>query len=79
MKTPDEVIFAIARFTTLTKDDVEGLGKLDPNQAALVMKTYEDAGKVSDRGLWVKIGELLKQAGEYASIAGIIFSAIPLL
>ena len=77
--TTDVMIEQLAGLTTLTKQDVDDLKSLSPQDAALVMRTYEDMGKVADRGLWVKIGNALKEVGEYAGVAGIIFAAIPLL
>jgi|HubBroStandDraft_4_1064222.scaffolds.fasta_scaffold1365821_1 hypothetical protein len=72
----DDTIAEIAALTTLTRQDVLDLQGLSPEIAAAVMRSYIDSGKVADRGAWVKIGHALKEVGEYAGVATIIFAAL---
>jgi hypothetical protein len=75
----DDTIVQIAHLTSLTRQDVLDLQGLSPEICAAVMRSYIDAGKVADRGTWVKIGNALKEVGEYAGVAPIIFSALAFL
>lgn len=70
----DDLLAQIAALTSLTAQDIEDLRACDPNQIATLMRTYENAGKVSSRGLWVQIANILKQAGDYAPLGSLIVS-----
>ncbi len=72
----DDVLAQIAALTNLTAEDIEDLRACDPNQLATLMRTYQDDGKVSDRGLWVQIGNILKEAEGYVPLGGLIISII---
>lgn len=72
----DDVLAQIAALTNLTAQDIEDLRACDPNQLATLMRTYQDDGKVSDRGLWVQIGSILKQTVDYAPLGSLIVSII---
>jgi hypothetical protein len=72
----NDVLAQIAALTNLTAQDIEDLRACDPNQLATLMRTYEDAAKVSSRGLWVQIGNILKQAEDYAPLGSLIISII---
>lgn len=73
------IVARYAQLTTLTEADMEAIGKLSPQDAALLMRSYEDDGKVSDRGFWGNVANDLIQAGQYTWIATVLFAAIPLL
>ena len=68
----DDVIVEISRMTGLTADDIEGLKACSPQDLAALMDGYITMGKVSDRGVWVVIGEKLQESAPYLSLAGAI-------
>ena len=70
----DDVIVEIARMTGLSANDIEGLKACSPQDLAALMEGYIAMGKVSDRGTWVLIGEKLKQAEPYLSVAVMILA-----
>ncbi len=65
----DDIITKIAAISSLTARDIEDLRACDPNQLALLMQTYEENGLVENRGVWVEIGNALKQSAEYLPLA----------
>jgi hypothetical protein len=75
----DDTIVEIANLTTLSRQDVLDLEGLSPEICAAVMRAYIDSGKVADRGTWVKIANALKEVGDYAGVASIIFGALALV
>lgn len=75
----DDLLTQIAAITTLTSQDIEDLRACDPNQVATLIRTYVDMGKVADRGVWVQVANILKEAGEYAPLASMIIGIIGVL
>jgi len=73
----DDVLSQIAAIApNLTAQDVEDLRACDPVQIAMLMKTYEDMGKVEDRGVWVKIAAVLEPLAAYAPLAAGILTIV---
>ena len=79
MTTLDDVLVRFAGETTLTAADLEGLSTLAPADVALLMRTYEDCGKVHTRSFWERLAAELKTLEEYAPLASLLIAAIPLL
>lgn len=76
----DDMLVSLAGKTSLTPADIEGLKACDnASDLALLMRAYDDAGKVADRGVWSEIGAALLSAEQYAPLATLILAAIPLL
>ena len=65
----DDTITKIAAISALTPRDIEDLRACDPTTLAVLMQTYQDSGAVADRGVWVEIGNILKQSAAYLPLA----------
>jgi len=73
----DDVLSQIAAIApNLTAQDIEDLRACDPTQVAMLMQTYQDMGKVADRGVWLKIAAVLEQVIMYAPLASTIITIV---
>lgn len=73
----DDVLSQIAAIApNLTAQDIEDLRACDPMQIAMLMKTYEDMGKVADRGVWVRIATALEPLAAYAPLVASILTIV---
>jgi hypothetical protein len=76
----DDVLSQIAALApNLTAQDIEDLRACDPGQIAMLMKTYEDMGKIPDRGVWVKIAAALEPLLAYAPLAASLATIVKTL
>jgi hypothetical protein len=68
----DDTLVALCTRTGLTTDDLEGLRACNPAQIAVLMKVYEDAGKVRSTSTWEDVGSTFLQIGAYAGAGAAI-------
>jgi hypothetical protein len=59
--------------------DILDLEDCEPDEAAMLMKGYEDDLKVPSRSFWSDLAAGLATIGEFIPIANVILAAIPLL
>jgi hypothetical protein len=81
MATPSQELAALdlMKNTKMTLKELQDFEDCTPDEAAALMKGYEDQGMVPNRGFWVKLANGLQALEAYAPIAGLLISAIPLL
>jgi hypothetical protein len=76
----DDVLSQIVAVApNLSAQDIEDLRTCDPTQIARLMRTYQNAGKIADRGIWVKLATILQQVAAYAPLASTILTVVDAL